>query len=132
MLLCCGRQFYAAEKIMLPKRDKLYRCLEFGHCPNCGTRVSRLIEQDKNYEIFIKEKRGIKALRAFEKAVMQREKHLNANACGTKSNENYCYGCFKKTNRFDSHNQPIYLQLKKNFNNKAELMGEVVTYYSKI
>ena len=32
--------------------------------------------------------------------------------------ENYYYGCFKKTNRFDSHNQPIYLQLKKNFNNK--------------
>lgn len=132
MLLCCGKQFYAAEKIMLPKKDKLYRCLEFGHCPNCGTRVARLVEQDKNYEIFVKEKRGIKALRVFEKAVLQREKYLNFCVYGTKSNENYYYGCFKKTNRFDNHNQPIYLQFKKNFNNKTELLGEVVTYYSKI
>lgn len=132
MLLCCGRQFYAAEKIILPKRDKIYRCLEYGHCPHCGSRVSRLIEQNKNYEIFIKEKRGIQALRAFEKAVMQREKYLKSVNFGTKSNENYYYGSFKKTRKFDDNNQPIYLQLRKNFNNKVEFLGEVVTHYSKI
>ncbi len=132
MLSCCGRQFYAAEKIVLPKKTKLYRCLEYGHCPNCGTRVSRLIEQERDYEIFVKEKRGIKALRAFEKAVKQRKRYIESVGKGTKTQENYYYGAFKKTARFDSNNQPIYVQLRKNFNNKSEVLGDVVTYYSKI
>lgn len=132
MLSCCGRQFYAAEKVVLPKKGRLYRCLEYGHCPHCGTRVSRFIEQDSNYEIYIKERRGIKALRAFEKAVAQRKRFLETAAYGTKSGENYYFGDFKKTNRFDSNNQPIYVQLRKNFNNKSEILGDVVTYYSKL
>ena len=76
LLLCCGRQFYAAEKIVLPKKDKLYRCLEYGHCPHCGARVSRLVEQDKNYEIFVKDRRGIKAFSAYQKAVNQRKRFM--------------------------------------------------------
>lgn len=110
----------------------LYRCLEYGHCPNCGTRVSRLVEQDYSYEIFVKEKRGIQALRAYEKAVKQRKKHLDSKGSGSKSNENFYFGSFKKTKRFDENNLPVYVQLKKNFNNKTEILGEVVTNYYKI
>lgn len=132
LLSCCGRQFYAAEKVVLPKKDKLYRCLEYGHCPHCGVRVSRLIEQDFNYEIYVKEKRGIKALRAFEKAVLQRKRYLETSGSGTKSGENYYFGAFKKTRRLDDNNQPIYVQLRKNFNNKSEVLGDVITYYSKL
>ncbi|MCR5261566.1 MAG: hypothetical protein K6C94_06970 [Candidatus Gastranaerophilales bacterium] len=133
MLLCCGRQFFAAEKVVLPKKDKLYRCLEFGFCPNCSTRVSRLIEQDKNYEITVKERRGIKALRAYEKAVAQRNRFLKQTCLtGSKTSENFYFGDFRKTKRLDENNQPIFLQLKKNFNNKTEVLGEVTTYYYKI
>ena len=133
MLLCCGRQFYAAEKIVLPKKDKLYRCLEYGHCPHCGARVSRLVEQDKNYEIFVKDRRGIKAFSAYQKAVKQRKRFLEQNGLtGSKTAENYYYGDFKKTNRLDENNQPVYIQLRKNFNNKSEELGEVVTHYSKL
>ena len=133
MLLCCGRQFFAVEKIILPKKDKLCRFLEFGFCPNCGTRVSRFVEQEKDYQINIKEQRGIKALRAYEKAVIQHNKFVNqSNSKGSKSGENYYFGAFKKTGKLDKNNQPVYIQLKKNFNNKTEELGEVVTHYSKI
>jgi len=133
MLLCCGRQFFAAEKVILPKKDKLYRCLEFGFCPNCGTRVSRFIEQDKNYEVTIKERRGIKALRAYEKAVLQHNRFFGQSSkTGSKAAENFYFGDFRRTKRLDENNQPIYLQLKKNFNNKTEILGEVATYYYKI
>mgnify|MGYP006976110220 FL=1 len=132
MLACCGKQFYAAEKIVLPKKEMLYRCLEYGHCPHCGNRVSRLIEQDTNYEIFVKERHGIKALHAFEKAKSQRKRFLEKMGTGSKSNENYYFGDFRKTNRLDENNQPVYVQLRRNFNNKVENLGDVVTYYSKI
>lgn len=133
MLLCCGKQFFAAEKIILPKNDKLYRCLEFGFCPNCGTRVSRFIEQDKDYQVNVKERRGIKALRAYEKAVLQHNRFVKQTCkTGSKASENFYFGAFRKTKRFDEHNQPIYVQLKKNFNNKTENLGDVITHYSKI
>lgn len=132
MLSCCGRQFYAAEKILLPVRAKLYRCLEYGHCPNCATAVSRLIEQDKDYYIEVKDRRGRKADRAYEKAVLQRKRYLETVPKGTKSGENFYYGDFKKTRRFDENNQPVYVQLLRNFNNKTEILGEVVTHYQKI
>jgi len=131
VLVCCGLQFFAAEKIILPQKDMLYRCLEYGFCPNCGTKVARLIEQDYSYEIFIKESRGIKALRQFEKALKQREKMKSVRQ-GSKIAENYYYGDFRKTRKKDSNNQPIYLQIRKNFNNKSEILGEIVTHYSKI
>jgi len=131
VLVCCGLQFFAAKKIILPQRDMLYRCLEYGFCPSCGTDVARLIEQNHSYEIFVKEARGIKALRLFEKALKQREK-MKLTFQGTKIAENFYYGDFRKTRRKDANNQPIYLQIKKNFNNKSEILGEIVTHYSKI
>ena len=91
MLACCGKQFYAAEKVVLPKKGMLYRCLEYGHCPHCGNRVSRLIEQDTNYEIFVKERHGIKALRAFEKAKSQRKKNKTNNYIHAKAIFDYIY-----------------------------------------
>ena len=132
MLLCCGMRFFSAEKIVLPQKDKLYRCLEYGFCPHCGCKVSRLIEQDKNYNIRIKERRGIKAQSAYEKALLQRKKYLETAAYGSKIAENFFYGDFKKTRRKDDHNQPVYVQVRKNFNNKSEILGDVVTLYSKI
>lgn len=131
MLVCCGLQFFATEKIILPQKDLLYRCLEYGFCPKCGTKTARLVEQNYSYEVFIKEFHGIKALRAFEKALKQKEKSQIIFQ-GSKSNENYFYGDFKKTRKKDSNNQPVYLQIRKNFNNKSQILGEVVTYYSKL
>jgi prolyl oligopeptidase PreP (S9A serine peptidase family) len=133
MLSCCGKHFYAAEKIMLPlKNGMIYRCLEYGHCPNCYSPVSRLIEQNKKYDVFVKDRRGQKADSAYDKAIKQRKKFLEQVNFGSKSNQNFSYGDFKKTKRFDENNQPIYLQLRKNFNNHSEILGEVITHYSKI
>ena len=131
MLVCCGLQFFAAEKIILPQKNMLYRCLEYGFCPKCGVRVARLVEQNHSYEIFVKNFHGIKALRAFEKAMKYKNK-IQSCKYASKVSENYYFGDFRKTRRKDSNNQPIYLQLKRNFNNKTEILGEVVTTYSKI
>lgn len=132
MLSCCGLRFYAAEKIVLPKKDKLYRALEFAYCPNCNAPSVRFVEQDYNYDIHIKEQRGIKALRLYEKCRKQREKYLATVISGTKAGQNYYYGTFKKTKRFDEMKQPIYVQVRKNFNNQAEELGDVITHYFKL
>lgn len=129
MLKCCGVAFFAARKIVLPKKDKMYRCLEFGYCPNCGIPVSRLVEQDFDYGVFIKELRGIKALRSFEKALKIYEN--NKVKFGTKSNQNYYYGFYKKSALKDENNEPIYIEYRKNFNNVAEKIGIVKTNYIK-
>ena len=63
------------------------------------------------------------ALSAFEKTL----ENLSHIKSGTKSYQNFYYGDFKKTDQTDERGNPIYLQLKKNFNNDTEVIGKVRT-----
>ncbi|MGN0192620.1 MAG: hypothetical protein ACI4CY_03740 [Candidatus Gastranaerophilaceae bacterium] len=130
MLKCCGRTFSAARKIVLPENDKMYRCLEFGYCPNCRTTVSRLVEQDENYEVSVREMRGIKALRAYEKALARQ--NAEKSRFGSASNQNYYYGFYKKSRQKDENNLPVYFEYRVNFNNVAEKIGKITTKCIKI
>ena len=51
---------------------------------------------------------------------------------GTKSNQNFYYGDYKITNKKDSQGNPIYLQLRRNFNNESTVLNEVETKVIKI
>lgn len=130
MLFCCSRHFMPEKKIVLPPENKLYRCLEFGYCPHCKIAVSRLIEQTKDYNTLVTQKTRGRALRALERALVERIHFVEKIRYGTKSNEHYYFGDYRRTRRRDTRNNTIYEQLKRNFNGKTEILGEVTTIYS--
>ena len=47
--------------------------------------------------------------------------------CGSWTRQNLWYGDFMKTNRKDANGNPIYLQLRKNFNGQYEILNEINT-----
>lgn len=131
MLRCCSVNFEAQRKIVLPAKGWLYRCLEFGVCPHCGVKVSRLIRQDSSYEVTVVQRSGIKALRELQKAIKEREKADALLKFGTFSRQNYYYGSFRVTSRLDERGNKICIQRRVNFNGTAIDLNEVKTrYYS--
>ena len=122
MLFCCNCHFYGRYFRVLSNTKDFYRKIEFGICPKCGT------NRFSDYRITlgkIKQKilSGKNALCAFENTL----KKLSQIKTGTKSKQNFYYGDFKKTNKKDGHGNPVYLQLKRNFNNDTEILGEIKT-----
>ena len=122
MLFCCNCRFVGRYFHVLSNTRDFYRKIEFGICPKCG--VYKFLD----YRVIsgnVKEKKlsGRKATLAFEKIIRK----LSLMKHGTKSNQNFYYGDFKATKRKDSFGNTIYMQLRKNFNNEEEILGEVVT-----
>ncbi len=127
MLICCNRLFQGGFHYVVSNTADFYRRLEFGICPNCGVykfRDYRIIKDVVRDKILS----GKEAESAFEK-FSQRLKDLKH---GIKTNQNYHYGDFKATARKDENGNPIYLQLRKNFNGDAEILGEIKTKVSYI
>ena len=54
-------------------------------------------------------------------------KRLKSSKQGSWTKQNIYYGDFRKTRKKDEFGNPIYLQLRRNFNNEAEIIGEVRT-----
>lgn len=125
MLECCNRLYNGSFSYVYFSSEYYYRRVEFGVCPNPNC----LCPKFKDFRILydgteqIKVYTGKEALRKFE----QWRKKLLKQKHGTKGNQNVYYGDFRKTNRRDPNGNVIYLQLRKNFNNQAEVMGEVKT-----
>ena len=122
MLVCCNRRFSGGYYRVLSNKPDFYRRIEFGICPKCGQyryMDFRLVEGVLKIKTFS----GKNAEIAFEKIV----KKLRQEKSGTKSNQNYYYGDYKLSGKKDYSGNPIYLQLRKNFNNEAEILGEVET-----
>ena len=127
MLFCCNCRFIGRFFRVLSNTNDFYRKIEFGVCPKCGT------NQFSDYRIImgkVKQKihSGKSAFNAFEKFLDK----LSPIKMGTKSKQNYYYGDFKLTRKKDSFGNPIYLQLRKNFNNVTEILGEVDTRVTRI
>lgn len=131
MLFCCSSYFKPEIKLLLPSKDKLYRCFEFGHCPKCNSAVSRTIEQSLNFVIHVKQKTRFRALKELKQAQKEHIAFIKNTRFGTKTNENFYYGDFKKTNKKDYKGNRIYKALRRNFNGKSEYLEEVKTYYAK-
>jgi hypothetical protein len=65
---------------------------------------------------------------AFEKVI----RSLRSEKCGTKTNQNFYFGDYKVTKKKDANGNPVYLQLRRNFNDEAEILGEVNTVVYKL
>lgn len=130
MLECCNLRFGGEfSRVLINSRD-FYRKIEYGICPNCGCSKYRELRQVNGGAIREKLLSGKEALHRFEKISEQLSKLKRGNFV----NQNFYYGDFKKTRRKDEFGNPVYLQLRKNFNNTVEILGEIrttVTYGGK-
>ncbi len=127
MLMCCNRRFFGGHRFVLANKEDFYRRIEFGVCPECGVYRFldyRLIKGMAQAKILS----GAEAESAYDKV----RRKLNNIRQGSKSNQNYFYGDFKRTEEVDSEGNPVFLQLRKNFNNQEEVIGKVKTKVYKI
>ena len=123
MLDCCNINYNGSFSYVLFSSKDYYRRIEFGICPVCGCAKF----SDCQYFFDGTDKvRRLKGKNAFNKYEFWRKKLLNTKH-GFRSNQNVYYGDFKKTPRKDENGQPIYLQLRKNFNDQTEVIGEIRT-----
>lgn len=125
MIECCRRFYNGSFSYVLFSSEYYYRHLEFGICsnPNC------LTPKFKDFKILYNGQEKCKIYtgkKAFEKFEYWR-KRIAKIKNGTKSNQNVYYGDFQKTNRKDDNGNCIYLQLRKNFNEQSEVIGEIQT-----
>ena len=123
MLNCCNRFFSGLVRRVLSMRTDFYHRIEFGICPNCGRYRFLDYRRLTCGKERIKSLAGKEALHAYEK-ILEKLKHQKH---GSKSNQNYHFGTFKKTKRLDKFGNPVYLQIRRNFNNEDEILGEVET-----
>lgn len=124
MLTCCNQYFYGYFTKIIANNSFYYRRIEFGICPHCGATKFIDYVQDCHGNEIIKELTGTKAINQFKKW----EKAFTSTKLGSKENQNVYYGDFQKTRRKDENGTPIYYQLRKNFNNQSEIIGEIKTH----
>ncbi len=123
MLNCCNRLFSGLIRRVLSMRTDFYRRIEFGICPHCGRYRFVDYRRGRCGQEHVKSLSGNEALHAYEKI----SEKLKSQKHGSKSNQNYHFGAFKKTKRLDKYGNPVYLQIKRDFNNQDEILGEVDT-----
>ena len=125
MIECCNRFYNGSFSYVLTSSEYYFRKIEFGICsnPNClkpKFKDFRILFDGREIE---KVYTGRKAFEKFE----QWRKYIAKIKNGTKGNQNVYYGDFQKTNRIDNNGNCIYLQLRKNFNEQSEIIGEIKT-----
>lgn len=129
MLFCCNNLFTGSISKVIKNNNIFYRRIEFGTCPVCGVAKYR----DIKFSVLTKKEKykvlsGTKA----EKKIKELLDKKNNERYGSKSNQNFYYGDFKKTNEKDINGYPIYLQLRKNLNGQSEVIGKIETVLSKV
>lgn len=123
MLGCCNSLFNGSFSYVLFSSKDNYRRIEFGICPRCGCL------KFKDYRYFYDGTDKVRYLTgkaALQKLEYWRKKVAQAKQ-GTRGNQNVYYGDFQKTSRRDENGNTIYLQLRKNFNDQSEVIGEIRT-----
>lgn len=127
MLICCNAQFSASFSYVLFSFKNSYRKIEFGICPHCGCLKFKDYRWRPNGEDKAFYLTGKKALQKLE----YWRKKVNNIKHGTKGNQNVYYGDFQKSRCKDENGNPIFLQLRKNFNGQAEIIGKIKTVVRK-
>lgn len=122
MLFCCNNLFAVEVSKTLKSNNEFFKKVYFGKCPICGV--------SKYQEIKItKDNKRYKTLsgRLAEEKIRQVLAKEGKQKQGSKSNQNFYYGDFKKTNEKDLNGLPIYIQLRKNLNGQYEELGKIET-----
>lgn len=125
MIECCNRLYNGSFSYVLFSSEYYYRHIEFGICSNPECAQAKF----KDFTISYDGRECTKIYtgkKAFEKYEYWRKK-LAKIKNGTKGNQNIYYGDFRKTNHRDSNGNTIYLQLRTNFNDQSEVIGEIKT-----
>lgn len=132
MLSCCAKNFTASYRFaVFPKEGELFKKIEFSYCPHCDNAVYKEIITLPNGEINeTPQQKGIKAEEEFAKAKFNRLNFLERLKQGSKANQNWFYGDCKKSNKKDERGNPVWLQLKRNFNGEAKVLGEAPVVYA--
>ena len=125
MIECCNRFYNGQFSYVLFSSEYYYRHLEFGICNNPNCNQAKFKDFIITYNGTEKSK-VYTGKKAFEKFEYWRKKLAKIRQ-GSKENQNVYYGDFQKTNRKDSNGNCIYLQLRKNFNDQSEVIGEIKT-----
>lgn len=123
LLDCCNAYFESYFSYVLTCTSTLYRKIIFGRCPNCGNYVFKEYRQFENGLEDLKVLRG----KAAQDRINRWTQKLKNQKSGSLSNQNYYYGDFKKTGRKDSNGNPIYVQLRRNFNGQSEILNTITT-----
>ena len=123
MIFCCNHPFRGSFSYVLFSTKDTSQRVEFGICPKCGCLIFK--ETSYNYDgtDTAKYRTGKKALQKLD----YWRKKVNNVKHGTKGNQNVYYGDFQKSNKIDENGNPVYLQLRRNFNDQREVIGEIKT-----
>ena len=127
MIKCCNELFRGSFSYVLFSTKDSYRKIEFGICPHCGCLKFKEFQEFFNGEVKNRYLTGKKALQKLE----YWRKKVNNVKHGTKGNQNVYYGDFQKSNKIDENGNPIFLQLRKNFNGQSEIIGKIKTVIRK-
>ena len=77
-----------------------------------------------------KQRKGEEAQKLISKALFNRLIFFEKAKTGNKQDQNWFYGDFSKTREKDENGNPIYLQLRCNFNREYEILNtDRVMYY---
>ena len=122
-MLCCNTLFNGIFAYVVQNNEQMYRKIEYGVCPQCGELRFMDYKLYANGDGSIKQFSGREAKTKFE---IWKKKLIN-QPHGTYSNQNVYYGDFKKTRNIDAMGNPIYIQLRKNFNGQTEELNLITT-----
>ena len=123
MLSCCNHYFNGSFSRVILNTSSNYYKVEFGTCPICNVVKFKEYKQYFDGTDSLKEYSGVIA----EAKLRALIKRLEDMPCGSWTKQNLWYGDFMKTNRTDAQGNPIYLQLRRNFNGQYEVLNEIYT-----
>ncbi|HIU85483.1 TPA: hypothetical protein IAD52_00755 [Candidatus Spyradomonas excrementavium] len=123
-MYCCGERLRVTRLVF--NTNGYYKRVDFGFCQGCGTAHTFVYVISKGGRERERKFSGSTAIKEFKK--YQRLK--NNIRQGTRNNQNVCYGDFLKTRKVDANGFPVYLQIRRDFNNQYEVLNQVETIYS--
>lgn len=123
LITCCNTRFRGYFSYVLKNNENFYRRISYGICPICNTAKFTDYKWFSDGNIIIKEFKGKKAKNRFErwKTILSNIKQ------GTQFNQSFHYGDCKFGGKKDKNGIPIYKQLRRDFNNNYEIIGDVLT-----
>ena len=136
-MYCCGERLRVTRLVF--NTNGYYKRVDFGFCQGCGTAHTFVYVISKGGRERERKFSGSTAIKEFKK--YQRLK--NNIRQGTRNNQNlsdkghlsneaaaYCICDFLKTRKVDANGFPVYLQIRRDFNNQYEVLNQVETIYS--
>lgn len=127
MFYCCNKRFNATSSCYIPTQNFKYKIALYAYCPICGSALYKEKKMSFNNNKHIgKQRKGKEAEKLISKAIFNRLIFFEKTKMGSKQNQNWFYGDFCKTREKDEKGNPIYLQLRCNFNNGYEVLNKAM------